>query len=204
MRSEDSDAALWLEATSGTERAFGALFDRHRQRVFRAAYRRTGNVADAEDIVAIVFLEAWRLRARVRVVDGSVLPWLLRVTANVSWNVDRSRRRHRVMLAKLPVPAPTGDHADVVADRLDMGHRVGQLHAALRRLPAVEREVVELCLVEELSTAAVAATLDIPEGTVKSRLHRARGRLRTDLQTPDIPAQASPSGSHIQELNSES
>jgi len=183
---EASDAALWLEAVAGTEIAFAALFDRHRARIFRKAYSRVRNVHDAEDLVAMVFLEAWRSRGKVRIVDGSLLPWLLSVTTYLTLNSDRAARRYRRLLSKLPV-APPADPVPEVEDRLDLREKADSLTRALRRLSTVERTVVDLCLVEELSMAAVAGVLDVPIGTVKSRLHSARRKLRTYLGEPDIP-----------------
>ncbi|MDJ0348387.1 RNA polymerase sigma factor [Cryobacterium sp. PH29-G1] len=185
MGSEVSDAALWLEALAGTESAFAGLFDRHRARIFRKAYSRVRNVHDAEDVVAMVFLEAWRSREKVRIVEGSLLPWLLSVTTYITLNSDRAARRYRRLLSKLPV-APPVDPVHDIDDRLDMRVRANQLTQALRRLSSVERTVVDLCLVEELSMAAVAGVLDVPTGTVKSRLNSARRKLRTYLGESDI------------------
>ncbi|KIC56434.1 RNA polymerase sigma factor [Microbacterium hominis] len=182
-----SDSALWLEATSGTERAFVTIFDRYRTRIFRAAYRRTGRVGDAEEIVAIVFFEVWRLRKRVRIVDGSLLPWLLAVTAHVTSNLSRSQRRYARMIAQLPLPVEQDDHAPHVDEALDGQVRSRAITAAIGALSPGDRAVVELCLVEELPLAAAAAALNLPIGTVKSRLHRARRQLRTKLEDPDIP-----------------
>lgn len=186
MGEHDSDAALWLEAVSGTERAFITIFDRYRTRIFRAAYSRVANVADAEEVVAIVFLEAWRLRERVRVVDGSLLPWLLAVTSNVAANLVRSRRRYSRMLAQLPAPSRQEDHAMYVEERLDRQPLRHALADALGRLSPGDRAVAELCLIEELPLSSVAAALELPIGTVKSRLHRARNQLRTALRAADI------------------
>lgn len=180
-----SDASLWLEAVAGTESAFAVLFDRHRVRIFRKAYSRLRNVHDAEDVVAMVFLEAWRSREKVRIVDGSLLPWLLSVTTYLTLNSDRAARRYRRLLAKLPI-APSADPVPDVDDRLDLQERADMLTQALRRLSAVERTVVDLCLVEELSMATVAGVLDVPIGTVKSRLNGARRKLRTYLGESDI------------------
>lgn len=191
MREEVPDATLWLEAVSGTDTAFAQLFDRYRTRVFRKAYARVRSVPDAEDIVAVVFLEAWRLRRRVRIVDGSILPWLLAVTSNVTLNNERSTRRYRRLLAKLPQEESEGDHAEDVAERVDNAARSAAVTAALRRLPAAERAVVDLCIIEEMPLPAVAIALALPLGTVKSRLHRARQRLRIDLADPDIPIKGS-------------
>lgn len=185
MSTDVSDAALWLEAVTGTESAFAVLFDRHRARIFRKAYSRVGNVHDAEDVVAMVFMEAWRSREKVRIVDGSVLPWLLSVTTYITLNSDRAARRYRRLLSKLPVSPPV-DPVPEIDDRLDQRELANQLTRALRRLGSAERTVVDLCLVEELSMAAVAGVLDIPIGTVKSRLNSARRKLRTYLGESDI------------------
>lgn len=185
---ELSDAALWLEAVAGTERSFAVLFDRHRGRIFRKAYSRVNNVHDAEDVVAMVFLEAWRSRGKVRIVDGSLLPWLLSVTTYVTLNSDRAARRYRRLLSKLPI-SPPSDPVPDLEDRLDRSEKAHQLTQALRRLSAVERTVVDLCLIEELPMATVAGVLDVPIGTVKSRLNSARRKLRTQLREPDISLQ---------------
>lgn len=176
-----SDAALWLEATSGTEASFGVVYDRYRARIFRKAYSRVLDRADAEDVVAVVFLEAWRRRREVRFVDGSLLPWLLVVTTNVSLNNQRSSRRYGRLLAKLPAAEHTVDPSHEVAERLD-GERMSQGVAdALRRLSPRDRRIVDLCLVDQLPMATVASVLDLPVGTVKSRLSRTRAKLQREL-----------------------
>ncbi|MBM7829535.1 RNA polymerase sigma-70 factor (ECF subfamily) [Agromyces cerinus] len=176
-----SDAALWLEATSGTEASFGVVYDRYRARIFRKACSRVFDRTDAEDVVAIVFLEAWRRRHEVRFVDGSLLPWLLVVTTNVSLNIERSGRRYRRLLAKLPAAEHTADPSHEVGARLDSERMSQQVTAALQRLGANDRRIVDLCLVDQLPMADVANVLDIPVGTVKSRLARARTRLQKEL-----------------------
>ncbi|MDN4612918.1 sigma-70 family RNA polymerase sigma factor [Leifsonia sp. F6_8S_P_1B] len=178
MVDERADAALWLEATSGTERSFAVLFDRYRRRVFRKAYAQLKSVHDAEDVVAIVFLEAWRNRAKVRIVDGSILPWLLSVTSYVLLNHARSARRWNRLLAALPEPEQHADHADIVLDRLDHDAELRAVYEAMAVLTAQERSIIDLSVIEELPLATVAAVLDIPVGTVKSKLHRAREKIR--------------------------
>jgi DNA-directed RNA polymerase specialized sigma24 family protein len=98
---EPLDAALWLEATSGMSASFGAIYDRHKEAVFRHAYGRTTSVSAAEEIVAIVFLEAWRRRDAIRFVDGSLLPWLIDTTIDLAGGANRTRRRHRRGLSML-------------------------------------------------------------------------------------------------------
>ena len=186
MLNQESDAQLWLQAVSGTEHAFAIIFDRHRSRVFRAAHRRTNNVADSEDIVAMVFLEAWRLRKKVRIVDGSLLPWLISVTTNVTLNATRSERRYRRMLSSLPAPQSEPDHAPRVEQEIDSRERATALVNALTTLAPRDRIVVHMCWIEELPLATAAAALDLPVGTVKSRLHRARRVLRDELGVPEV------------------
>lgn len=176
-----SDSSLWLEAAAGTESAFGLIYDRYKDTIYRAALARVANTNDAEDVVAIVFLEAWRKRADVRFVDGSLRPWLLVVMVNVTRNQQRSTRRYRRLLAKAPPADATPDHSNAFLDRMHAQDAAGAIGAAVGRLNGRDRQIVELCLVEELSMAAAATALDIPVGTVKSRLSRIRRRLQADL-----------------------
>lgn len=178
MDDERTDAGLWLEATTGTERSFGVLFERYRIRVFRKAYAHLKSVHDAEDVVAIVFLEAWRSRAKVRIVDGSILPWLLSVTSYVLLNQARGTRRWQRLLAALPEPEEQADHADDVLGRLNQNAQLRAVYDAMTTLNAQERSIIDLIVIEELPVATVAAVLDIPIGTVKSKLHRAREKIR--------------------------
>lgn len=93
VRVQPDDAEHWRRAIAGEGDAFAAIFDRHRSRVLRHSLRLVPTASDADDIVAITFMEAWRRRRTVRFVDGSVLPWLLVTATNVSHNVRRSSRR---------------------------------------------------------------------------------------------------------------
>lgn len=178
---QESDASLWLAATSGSDRAFARIYDRHRRRIYAKALMRLGDIHDAEDAVAAVFLEAWRGRKRVRFVDDSLLPWLLTVTVNVTLNLERSRRRYRRLLAVLPDPGITADHAEVVAEYLDTQPQMRRLSLAMQRLSQVDQALVELVLVEEMAVNAAAQVLEIPVGTAKSKLHRARKRLQVEV-----------------------
>ncbi len=96
------ESELWTRSLGGDSAAFGELFDKHRDRVFRHAFRLVGNVHDAEDAAATVFLELWRRRKQVRVVDGSILPWLLVTATNTCRNIQRAARRYRTFIDALP------------------------------------------------------------------------------------------------------
>ncbi|RKR74168.1 RNA polymerase sigma factor [Frondihabitans australicus] len=179
------DEVVWNRARDGDADAFTEIYDRHYDRVYRHSLRLAPTVHDTEDVAALVFLEAWRRRAHVRVVDGSVLPWLL-VTANyVSANASRSARRHRVAMAKLPLQESVDDSTDDVLDRIDSSGRESRLRAAFAQLAPNDRDVLTLCVVHELPLQQAADVLRVPVGTVKSRLSRAKRRLAT-LTGPDL------------------
>src|SRR6478735_11743522 len=99
---DEPEQVLWEAARGGDATAFGVIFDLHRDRAFRHAYRLLQDIDDAEDAAAIGFLELWRRRDDVRVVDGSVLPWLLVTVTNTTRNLRRGRRRYRQLLMALP------------------------------------------------------------------------------------------------------
>jgi RNA polymerase sigma-70 factor (ECF subfamily) len=172
----DSDEEDWAAAHRGDGEAFGRIFDRHRHRVFRHSYRLTANTADADDILSITFLEAWRRADVVRFVDGSMLPWLLVTATNSARNLARSSRRYRALLERLP--AATQDD-DRTFDQFDT-----EAHEALNRLPLIDRRILTLCVLEDLSETDAATVLGIPRGTVKSRLFRAKARLAQTLTQP--------------------
>ncbi|NUR94445.1 MAG: RNA polymerase sigma factor [Kribbellaceae bacterium] len=187
---EVSDGSLWERATAGDAEAFGELYDRHAQAVYSFLYRRTGSWSDAEDLTSTVFLHAWRRRADVVLDRDSALPWLLRAADYTARNEWRAKLRYRrAVAAALVLVAPVRDHADEVAGRVDDDQRLQQARESLKRLPKHEREIVELCIWAGLDQQAAAVALDVPLGTVKSRLSRARKHLRelnllTTLESP--------------------
>lgn len=173
------DRVDWAQAQRGIGEGFGRIFDRHRDRVYRHVLRLVPVVADADDAVAIVFLEAWRRRADARLVDDSLLPWLLVTATKVTQNLNRSARRHRALLAKLPPEEDALDHAEHLED--------GPASAALRDLPLPDRHVITLCVLEGLTDREAALVLDLPVGTVKSRLSRAKRRLAARIDPHSAP-----------------
>lgn len=174
--------------------AFDALYRRYAHQVYRFLLRRTGGDADmAEDALGIVFLEAWRRRGDVDLTSRPVMPWLYGVARNVLRNQRRSVRRREATLRRLGhAGLPRSD--DVVSEHVERRQQMDALLHTLRTMPPAQREVVGLCLLDDRSYEAVAGTLEIPIGTVRSRLSRARGQLalaiRTaegDLTTPPPP-----------------
>jgi len=158
--------------------ALAALFDRYGDRIYNHCFRHLGDWADAEDATSSVFLEVWQHRRRVRLHDGSALPWLYGVATNVCRNAGRSRRRHLRAVSRLPEPAAEADHAERVTDRLDSEARMRAVLAQVEDLPAREREVLGLVAWAGLSYEQAAAALDVPVGTGRSR------RVRRGLRPP--------------------
>jgi RNA polymerase sigma factor (sigma-70 family) len=177
VRSEED---LWRRSLEGDSAAFGRLFDLHRDRVFRHACRLAESRQDAEDLVASTFLEFWRCRDRVRVVDGSVLPWLLVTATNLSRNALRGTRRYRQLIERL---SRAGDHPDV-ADLAAETHLLGidaTLQAALRSLGKTDAQLFALVALEGYSVGDAAELLKLSVAAAQTRLHRTRVKLRTRL-----------------------
>ncbi|SEO86265.1 RNA polymerase sigma-70 factor, ECF subfamily [Actinacidiphila rubida] len=153
--------------------AFEPLVDRHSAALHAYLLRRCGPAAD--DLLSEVWLTAYSRRADFRVVEaGTVRGWLFGIARNhalAHW------RRHTPRPA--PDSAPHGDDTwDAVDARLDAARLRPALRAALRALPDAEREVLVLTAWEQLTPAEAAQTVGIAAGTARSRLHRARARMR--------------------------
>lgn len=172
------DGALWSLVQRGETEAFAALFERHAGAVYAYCFRRTADWAIAEDLTSVVFLEAWRRRAALDLPATKVLPWFLGVATNVVRNQRRSLRRYQAALHRLPPLEPERDFAEDLTQRLADEQRMRELLILVGRLPQGEQEALALCVWQGLSGADAAFVLDVPEGTVRTRLFRARERLR--------------------------
>ena len=125
----------------------------------------------------MTFLEAWRCRDSIAADGGSLRPWLLGIATNVARGQRRAAWRHRTALARLAVADQLPDFADDASGRLDDAARIKALHRALAALPGPELEVLALCVWSGLGYAEAAEALNVPVGTVRSRLSRARAKL---------------------------
>jgi RNA polymerase sigma-70 factor (ECF subfamily) len=152
----------------------------HSARVYRLAYRLTGNSHDAEDLTQEVFVRVFR--SLPGYTPGTFEGWLHRITTNLF--LDMARRRQRIRFeglgeeteARLDGGEPTP--AQAFEDR----HLDDDIQAALKALAPEYRAAVILCDIEGLSYEEIAATLDIKLGTVRSRIHRGRAQLRAALE----------------------
>jgi RNA polymerase sigma factor (sigma-70 family) len=174
---ELSDSRLWSRARLGDRDAFGQLFERHAKLIYNYCFRRLGRWAAAEDALSIVFLEAWRRRDKELPPD-KVLPWLYGIATNVVRNQLRAERRFASALRRMPAPPPDPDLAELSASAMDDERRMQRLLELVSKLPRREQDVLALCAWSELSYEEAALALRIPIGTVRSRLSRARKRLR--------------------------
>ena len=151
----------------------------HADRVYRLAYRLSGNRADAEDLTQETFIRVFRSLAEYQ--PGTFEGWLHRITTNLF--LDMVRRRQRIRFDALPEDA--GDRlASREAgpeDAYELNNLDPEIQRALDALPPDFRAAVVLCDLEELSYEEIAATLGIKVGTVRSRIHRGRVLLREAL-----------------------
>lgn len=190
--------AIAIKESLSDPAAFGVIFDRHASSLHRFLARRV-EPADADSILGDVFRIAFERRASFDTARESARPWLYGIATNLIARHRRSEaRRLRAMasLASLASRRIEGDH-DVVGDRaaqhLDAENEWSAIVDAIDVLPNAERHTLMLFVWEDLSYEDIAAALDVPVGTVRSRLNRARRRLR-DVQGTDsrVPGPVSP------------
>jgi RNA polymerase sigma factor (sigma-70 family) len=169
----------------GQPAAFAELFDRHHAELYRYLRRRAGPSL-AADIAAETFLIAFARRDRYRPDGQSVRPWLYGIAHNLLRNHSRSERRQWLAYARhgeMPdVDQSAADafgNADSRADATAAAARIGPILAGL---PAGDRDVLLLFAWADMSYADIASTLQIPVGTVRSRLNRARRQLRGETE----------------------
>lgn len=141
-----------------------------------------GDVHDAQDAASIAFFELWRGRERVRLVDESVLPWLLVTASNVTRNLRRGQRRYSGVLRSLRPADEQPSAEDAAAERGSVYEHVDpRLADGLRALSPIDRGLILLTTLEGYSVAEAAETLALTEGAAKTRLSRARAKLRDGL-----------------------
>lgn len=196
---EQTDRELWIQALAGNDGAFGVLFERHARAIYNYCFRRTANWTLAEDLTSVVFLEAWRRRKEALPPDGSLLPWLYGIATNLLRNLRRTQRRYRAVLSRFPAPSAIPDFSEDLAGRVDAERRMRSLLALLGNLSREDQDLLALCGWCGLTYQETAAALGIPEGTVRSRLHRARRRLRElegsgGQESEEVTAAVAPDG----------
>ena len=177
-------AAFQEPAQPRTEEAFGRIVERHSDLVYNVAFRMLHNAEDAMDAAQEAFISAYRSLDRFR--GGSFRAWLFRIAANACY--DELRRRKARPATSLdragnederPIEPP--DAAPSMEERAANTELHRALEDALAQLPREQRLAVVLCVVQGFDYAEIAQTMGVSLGTVKSRLSRARSRLRVIL-----------------------
>ncbi|WP_378143919.1 RNA polymerase sigma factor [Cnuibacter sp. UC19_7] len=189
-----------IERSRDEPGAFAMLFDRHATTVFRYAADRIGEHR-AEDVMSETFLVAFERRSGYDLTVIDARPWLLGIaTRLMRKHVRLEARAWKGMVADLSTMlAP--DMIEQAGARMDAARLARRLASALRRLPAADRDALLLYAWGDLDYAGVAAALNVPVGTVRSRLNRARRRLRgaagvsdTERETDDGRVDAAAQG----------
>lgn len=177
------ELSLMRRAQKGEVAAFEQIVTAYERKVFALALRSTGSEADAADLTQEAFLRAWRSLGKFRG-DSSVSTWLYRITMNLCIDFSRKKSFQAVPLAdeegsELPLPDQRTAHSPEAA--LDTKELSRELNAALGLLSEEHRQIVVLRDVSGLTYQEIAKLLALEEGTVKSRLARARKNLRAIL-----------------------
>jgi RNA polymerase sigma-70 factor (ECF subfamily) len=194
----ERDEDLVERSRAGDREAFTELVRRHEGRIYGLCLRILGDADDARDAAQDTFLTAYRKLGQFRG-DARFTTWLHRIGVNCCYDALRRARRqpmlHAVNDETVPeLGPPAEDHADDVAGTLDAA-------AALARLPEEYRVVLVLADIQDLPYDEISKVLDVPVGTVKSRVHRGRialakalGLGRGDPRTPSVPDPSTPAG----------
>jgi RNA polymerase sigma-70 factor, ECF subfamily len=174
------DDATLIEQSWHEPEAFAGLYDRHAARIHRYVTRRLGSQV-ADDVVAETFLCAFRRRRRYDLSRADAGPWLYGIAANLIGKHRRAEVRQLRALARSGADSVAESYAEQVDARVSAAAAERDLAGALACLAAGDREVLLLIAWAELAYDEVAAALGIPVGTVRSRLHRARRKVREAL-----------------------
>ena len=169
-----TDNELVVRCLQQDEIAWQLLVERHSHRVLNIAYQFTGRREEAEDLAQEIFLRVYRSLHRFDL-TSSFLPWLSRVSRNLCIDEHRSRARERASLVgDEPDPERTADRAGGPQRSLEVKELEERVRRGLQRLPEELRTAVILRDLQGLTYTEIAEALGLPEGTVKSRIHRGR------------------------------
>ena len=185
----EQDAQLVQQCLRGEGSAWEELVRRHTRRVYNICYRFTGNGTEAEDLSQEVFLRVYRTLASYRSAHGGFATWMTSVTRNLL--IDHYRRtKHDRKTDSLEDAMPVVESKESSARRPDeqalLGELGQQVQTALKRLSPELREAVILRDLQQLEYAEIQQILEVPEGTVKSRINRGRIELARILETMGV------------------
>jgi RNA polymerase sigma-70 factor, ECF subfamily len=175
------DAALVAACQKGDEKAFGELVRRYQRAVHRLAWSLTRNDSDADDLAQETFVRAWGAFGRFEL-GQPLYPWLARIVTNQAYSLFRHRkRRPETSIEPLVEGGQQWGVEDDPAEHTAEAERAARLRSCFGELQPEHQAVLALRAVQDLSYDEIANALNIPIGTVMSRLSRARGELKRRL-----------------------
>ena len=175
-----ADHAALERMARGDHDALAELYDRHARLVYSLALRIVRDQGDAEDVVQEVFSQAWRQAARYESSRGNVIAWLLNLSRSRA--IDRLRgRRTRPEAAADSLALELPDLAQPIDEKLALSGRATQIRAAVEELSVLERMAIELAFYEGLTHVEIAKRLELPLGTVKTRIRQGLLKLKDRL-----------------------
>lgn len=180
---EADDATIVARVAGGDRAAFAELYGRHSGPLFRTAFAVTRDKGVAEDLLQEAFLRGFRHIGRVQLAPGASLrPWLHRILINLAYDWSA---RQRTAEAAVGRAADRFAPESMVSPERHLEARESQrlVRDALDELPFKQRIVIILFYLHEMDLAEISITLNVPAGTVKSRLHYGRARLKSVLET---------------------
>lgn len=180
-----SDCELVSQLQEDSLEALGELYNRHRQMVYRTALAITGDGEVASDLLQDVFLRLHRFADRIDR-ERPLEPWLYRMTANLAYTWVKRNRRGLRLLEEISEWLLGGSDKASPQELTEEKDELEQVRRALLNLPLQQRVVVVMYYLNDLSLQEIAETLDVPVGTVKSRLHYGRRALQHNLVLQDV------------------
>ena len=162
---------------AGDADAFATLYDRHGRAAYSLAYRMMGEKQEAEDVVQEAFIKVWRSAGGYRVGRGSVRTWLLSIVHNRGIDQLRSAASQRRTQDRAQATAPTSQPSEAFAETWRNSQRQ-QVRQALQALPQEQLKVLELAYFSGHTHTEIAELLDLPLGTVKSRMRLGLNKIR--------------------------
>jgi RNA polymerase sigma-70 factor (ECF subfamily) len=166
-----SDAVLVAQAQKGDQEAFERLVCKHQRYAFNVAYRVLGDAVEAEDITQEAFVRAWRGLPRFRG-EAQFTTWLYRIVHNLCLN--RLPKLRRELAQVEPLEEMLDDPSPTPSDSVETKDQIALLHTELEGMPVKYRLVLSLRYLEHLSYEEISAALNLPMGTIKTHIHRAR------------------------------
>jgi RNA polymerase sigma-70 factor (ECF subfamily) len=185
---QELDKQLMARVAQGDQQAFSTLYDRLGGPLYSLGLKMLGDAAEAEDALQEICLQIWRRAATYDTTRSSVFTWAILLAR--SKIIDRLRargRRSRIVVASTedednPIAAAEASVAENTTDTIDRNEEAARVRSVVGKLPAEQRQAIEMAFFSELTHHEIAAQLEQPLGTIKARIRRGLLRLRDELR----------------------